>query len=164
MRTPSSISTFVPVSSSRERTIYLHGRPEMVFPLFEPLNEKKWAEGWDPEVLYPPDGTVREQMIFLTKPRFEDEDSYRWILTRYDIANSRISYHVSAGDRIWFIDIACREHEMGTAAKVCYTYIGLSADAVRRNNAALEIMFKEDLKDWEDAVNTYLASTEHALT
>src|SRR5512135_1664224 len=30
---------------------------EKVFPLFTPLGERNWAPGWNPEILYPADGT-----------------------------------------------------------------------------------------------------------
>ncbi len=156
--------TFTPAEVSRERTLFLNNRPEVVFPLFEPLNERKWADGWDPDVLFPSNGVAREGMIFLTKPRFDGEENYRWVLTHYDTENFRISYHVSTADRLWFIDVACIPMEDGTAATVCYTYIGLTAEAASRNNAALEMMFQNNLKDWEDAINMYLASNEHELT
>lgn len=164
MITTTVTATFTPTEVSRERTIFLNDRPEIVFPLFEPLNERNWVDGWEPLVLFPSNGVAREGMIFLTKPRFEDEENYRWVLTHYDTENFRISYHVSAAERLWFIDVTCIPLEEGTAATICYTYIGLTPEAARRNKAALGMMFKDNLKDWEDAINTFLAHRENKLT
>lgn len=39
---------------------------EKVFPLFGPIEEVKWAHGWDPEVIYSENGKIEEGFIFRT--------------------------------------------------------------------------------------------------
>lgn len=37
---------------SRTSTITLNSSLETVFPLFGPVKEMEWAEGWQPEIIY----------------------------------------------------------------------------------------------------------------
>jgi hypothetical protein len=37
---------------SRSSTITLNAPLEKVFPLFGPIKEMEWAEGWQPEIMY----------------------------------------------------------------------------------------------------------------
>ena len=40
----------------RSHTIEIQARPDAVFPLFTPMGEKKWVDGWDPIMHYPRSG------------------------------------------------------------------------------------------------------------
>jgi hypothetical protein len=48
-------------------SIVLKSRIEQVFPLFTPEEEKKWANGWDYEPIYPLPLQVKENCIFRTE-------------------------------------------------------------------------------------------------
>jgi hypothetical protein len=141
---------------SKERTIHLNGLPDDVFPLFEPINEKLWAKGWDPLVIFLPDGIVKEKMIFKTKGKFPDEQDYLWTMTRHDHKERTIQYLVSAGERTWFIDVSCEPSAGETCATIRYSYVGMTKEGHERNRIALEDMFKDDLSDWENEINAYL--------
>jgi hypothetical protein len=60
------MSTFVAQHITQSHTIHLPAHLYRVFPLFEPLGEKLWAEGWDPTMLYPSTGEVAVGTIFTT--------------------------------------------------------------------------------------------------
>ncbi len=66
-----------------EATIKLNGKIEDVFPLFGPIKEMEWADGWNPEVIYSHSDDVEEYMIFKSKARFENESPYVWAITKY---------------------------------------------------------------------------------
>jgi hypothetical protein len=128
---------------------------EKAFPLFGPLREKDWAEGWNPEILYGA-GEVEEHMMFRTKSSFKDESSFLWVITQFDPEKYFIEYTVSTPNRVWFIGVQCAAKELKTNVSVTYTYTGLNAKGNELNRIALKKMFSDNLKDWEAAINFYL--------
>ena len=44
---------FVAQHIEKKATITLHGDIETVWPLFDPVNESKWAPVWNPEIIHP---------------------------------------------------------------------------------------------------------------
>lgn len=155
------MSSFTDVDTTAERisrcaVITLNGPIEKVFPLFGPVMEKEWAEGWNPEIIYSSSGIVEEHMIFRTKAHHPSESYYTWVITQYDPDRYLIEYTVSTANRIWFIRVACKPEASKTIAEVCYTYTGLNETGNELNTKALEKMYTHDLKDWETAINYYL--------
>jgi hypothetical protein len=156
------INQEIPVEAQSERitrsaVFTAIGKIETVFPLFGPIREKDWAEGWNPEVLYRTrnDILVEEHMIFQTSGH-AGEGKYTWVITQYQPEKYLIEYTVSTSERIWFIRVACRETGSNTEVKVSYTYTGLTDEGNRKNEQAINRMFAHDLKDWEEAINYYL--------
>ena len=143
----------------RSRTIRLKGSFEKVFPLFGPVREKDWAEGWDPHVLLSQSENIEEHMVFQSPSHFEDEgDHYTWTVSKYNPDQGQIEYTVFTDSRLWWITIDCRPEPGGESCKatITYTYVGLNDLGNRLNAHALESMFKHNLKDWELAINHYL--------
>lgn len=140
----------------RSATIQLNSSVEKVFPLFGALRERDWAAGWNPEIIFSESGEMEEHMIFKTPATFSDADSYLWMVSKYEPTNYRVEYMVSTAQRIWFITVQCRPSGEGTAATVTYGYTGLTEKGNNLNKVAIEKMFANDLKDWEEAINFYL--------
>lgn len=143
----------------RSSTIKLKDNFEQVFPLFGPVREKDWADGWDPHVLLSDSENIEEHMVFQSPSHLEDgEDHYTWIVSKYIPDQGQIEYTVFTESRLWWITIDCKPEPGGESceATVTYTYVGLTARGNRLNATALEAMFKHDLKDWEHAINHYL--------
>ena len=144
---------------SESRNIELDGSLEQVFPLFGPIMEKKWAEGWNPQMVLPYEELVEEHMVFLTPSGHpEDPGPATWIVSKYDPDQWFIEYTVFTQGRLWWISIQCRKAESPerTLATIRYTYLGLTEEASRLNDSASERMFRHDLSDWERAINHYL--------
>lgn len=142
---------------SRTATITLQGPIATVFPLFGPIEEKKWEDGWDPLILYPETGELEEGMVFATRGHADEEPTYTWLVSKYDPANRAIQYTVSTQNRCWTISIHCRASSgTQTQATVRYTYTGLTPLGNDLNERAMEKMYEKDLKDWEEAINHYL--------
>ena len=142
---------------SKTATITLEENMDRVFPLFGPVEEKKWAEGWNPEILYPASAQIGEGMVFTTQGHGHGEDTFAWIVSKYQPENHLIEYTVSTPNRYWTINIQCQPLSDGqTKATISYTYTGLTALGNQINRHAIEKMYEKNLKDWEDAINHYL--------
>jgi hypothetical protein len=135
--------------------ISLNGTLDKVFPLFGPIREKEWAEGWNPEIIYSNDQLVEEHMIFRTHGHGSGE-YYTWVVSQFNPERHQIEYTVSTSDRVWFIRVECVPDASRTKARICYTYTGITAAGNERNREALKNMYAHDLKDWEEAINYYL--------
>jgi hypothetical protein len=140
---------------SKTASFFVEGEIENVFPLFGPIREKEWAEGWNPEIIFSNSSLVEERMIFRTKGS-GDEQYYHWAITQLIPAQHQIEYTVSTPNRIWFIRVECVSSGNKTKASVSYTYTGLNEKGNDLNKIALEKMFSNDLKDWQNAINHYL--------
>ena len=70
-----------------------------------------------------------------------------------------VQYLVSTENRFWTITVECEsiENNMKTNATVTYSYIGFNEEGNEFNRNNLEKMYKENLNDWAEAINNYLA-------
>ncbi|HYG02943.1 MAG TPA: hypothetical protein VD927_10900 [Chryseosolibacter sp.] len=144
---------------SRSASITLQGPINEVFPLFGPIREMVWAEGWQPEVLNGK-SDMEKHIVFKTQSQFEDESCYLWALTSL-IPQQMVEYTVSARDRVWFITVNCNAiNENQTMATVTYSYCAASEAAVDKNLIAMNRIFAQNLNDWQDAINHFLATGE----
>jgi hypothetical protein len=141
---------------TKRATIVLHGTLDVVFPLFGPVIEKEWCEGWEPEMVFTSTNLVDEHMIFRTKGKFESESYYTWVLTQYNPENHIVEYTVSTENRIWFIRVECHDLENKTSATISYTYTSLNEKGETYNMISLEKMYSRNLEDWSEAINHYL--------
>ena len=74
----------------RECEIKLNGTVQDVFPLFTPLEEKKWAKNWDPVVIYPHSNKIEKGTVFRS---YHHEEGYAyWVIADYDKKNYKIRY------------------------------------------------------------------------
>ena len=140
---------------SRSAEITVDAPIKIAFPLFGPIREKEWADGWNPEILYA-NSDLEKHMIFTTPSQYEDEIQYTWILTGLFTDIYKVEYTVSTRERIWFITVQCIDAGDKTNARITYTYTGLTDQGNRRNEESLKRMFRSNLQDWQDAINYYL--------
>jgi hypothetical protein len=154
---------FAPVRISKSATILLNETVERIFPLFGPFREREWAEGWDPELLYG-DHEVKERTVFRTGGLHPEEKFYQWVISKYMPQQFLIEYTVYATERIWFITVECKRHEACTLATITYTYVGWSREAHERNVLAIQNMFRQNLNDWEEAINYYIGTGKKLVT
>ncbi|NIV91676.1 hypothetical protein GWN42_02450 [candidate division KSB1 bacterium] len=146
---------------SKTSIITLHAPLEKVFPLFGPVREKEWAEGWNPEIVYSDNELVEEHMVFKTRSHGHGQN-YTWIVSKYLPEQSLIEYTVFATERLWYITIKCKRDTLDqtTDAEITYTYTGLTENGNAMNEKALQAMYSKDLKDWEEPLNYYLKTGE----
>ncbi|MCC6274404.1 MAG: hypothetical protein IT569_00970 [Leptospiraceae bacterium] len=142
---------------SRKNAIILDAIPENVFHLFGAIDEKKWAFGWNPEIIFPSSGAQEEGLVFITQAESQFEKTYTWIATKWDPSRHIAEYTVSTQNRIWQIRIECRILQSNqTKAEIIYTYTSLNEEGKKINQLSLEKIFKDNLRDWERAINHYL--------
>jgi len=131
---------------------------EKAFPLFGPIREKEWTAGWEPQIIYSVNPEVEEHMIFKTSGNHHGEGEYLWVLSQYNPKDYFVEYTVSTSQRLWFISVRCRPRGNSTSVTVTYTYTGLTEEGNQLNKLALDKMYAHNLKDWEEAINYYLAT------
>ena len=155
-------SNFQAQRISQTRRIKLNAALPIVFPLFGPITEKLWVPGWNPEIVFLDKEAIAEHMIFRTPPRFEKEPPYTWILSKYAPEQALVEYTVFTPERLWTITVQCEAGDSAqtTHADVTYSYTGLSEQGNALNEKALQAMYANDLKDWEEAINYYLRTGE----
>ncbi len=144
---------FVPVRLTRSYTQHLDAPPGVVFPLLGPVQEKKWAHGWNPAFVYPPGGADERGCVFTT-----GGDTNVWILTVFDETSLRVEYvQVVAGVRVTELRITlAAAGAAGTAAAISFTWTGLSARGIEFIEAHRGPLFEEGMGEWESGFNAYL--------
>ena len=155
--------SFEPKRISRTATIIVNAPLQEAFELFGPIREKDWADGWDPQPIDPLTELVQERMVFTTQSHFGQEaPDDVWVVSTYSVGDSFIEYTAFDQNRVWWIEVLCEEAAPGetTRAEVTYTYLGLTDHGNSLNRESLELMFARDLKDWEEAINHFLATGE----
>ena len=95
------MSMFESKRLSKTRTITLNGPMKKVFPLFGPIEEMKWADGWSPEIVFSNSGGVEKHLVFKTEPHHAHEETdYTWIVSRYEPERAHIEYTVFTNEHI----------------------------------------------------------------
>ena len=140
---------------SKSATFTVQAPIDRAFPLFGPIREKEWAEGWDPLIVHGA-SEVEQHMVFTTSPSNREEEKFLWTITRYEPAKFFIEYTVSTPNRVWFISVDCKPEAKNTKVTVTYSYTALNERGARLNESALAKMFAHDLRDWEEAINYYI--------
>jgi hypothetical protein len=160
---PITQSDYKATRIQRSATFQVQTSVENAFPLFGPIREKEWAAGWDPEIIYSLSSEVEEHMVFRTKASMSDAASYLWIITTYRPDDNLIEYTVSTPKRIWFINVKCRPNNLKTDVTVTYTFTGLTEEGHNVNQLAMEKMYANNLKDWEEEINFYLSTGKQLI-
>lgn len=148
---------FQPQRISHSREIVLNAEISIVYPLFGAIREMEWAHGWNPEILFSATGGMELHMVFRSRSPLDDE-YFIWTVTQYSPKDHFVEYLVTAQGRCWFVTVDCKSQQEKTKATVTYTYTGFTPIGHQRNEAAMRKMFAQDLSDWEDAINYYLAT------
>jgi len=155
--------SFVPQRISRSATITVGAPLDEAFALFGPVREKDWADGWDPQLIDPVREIIEERLVFTTQSHFgQSEPDDVWIVSTYSIGDSFIEYTVFAHERVQWIEVLCEETGSGeaTRAEITYTFLGLTERGNSQSREALDRIFAQDLRDWEEAINHHLATGE----
>ena len=152
------VSTFKAERVQKSASFIVNAPIEKSFPLFGPIREKDWTAGWEPKMIYTVDPLVEEHMVFQTKGAHESEPEYTWALTQFRSSAYFIEYTVSTSNRIWFITVKCQPNGGTTSVTVTYCYTGFNDLGNQLNKSAIDKMYEHNLKDWEEAINYYLAT------
>ncbi len=123
------------------------------FPMFEPIGEKRWAEGWDPKPIYPDDiepnvGTVFETLGKKGVPSI-------WTICRYE-KNRKIEYNVvTPGHDVTQITVLCLSSGGKTHVEVTYRITGL-AEKGNELGRAHKDHYSELMEHWHEHISRAL--------
>jgi len=155
------MTSFTANRVTRSHTIELNDVPESVFPLFTPEEEKKWAVGWDFELVYPPDGKIEENLIFTTVAHEHKQVEAIWIISQYEPSNYFIEYQrVEPSVKVGRIRIECKEENGRTLATIEYSYTALSEAGNEFVDHFSGEHYLQFIGHWEKAITHYLATGE----
>lgn len=147
---------FRPQSMTLSGKLQIDGHVDEVFELFTPLGEKKWVEGWDPEILFPPGVSLAEGMVFRT---FAQDQEEIWVVSHLDVPAHHILYdrvepkHVAAR-----VEIRCRATGATTEVSTSYRYVGLSDAGNRYVATWTDAAYAAKMARWQKLINRHLAS------
>lgn len=139
----------------RRHDIVLDGPIERVFPLFTPIGETLWVNGWNPEFLHPVSGETCEGTVFRTR---HGEEETLWACVDWEPAIHRARYaRVTPASRFGFVEVSCREAGPGrTAASITYKFTALTPDGQSYLAGLTEDAFAGMIDGWQRSINAWL--------
>lgn len=110
--------------------MHLEGSRESVFPLLCPVEEFRWIDGWNCELLYSDSGVAEDGCVFRTWLP-EQGGTETWVVCRYE-PNERIEFVRMNGSRAIVYRIALFDADTGCRAEWTQIQTGLDplGDAV----------------------------------
>jgi hypothetical protein len=151
------MSNFVAQQVTRSHVIHVPAPVDQAFPLFEPLGEKLWVYGWNPDMLYPASGAAQEGTVFTTQ--HAGEPPKIWTIIAYEREQAHVTYiNVLPQAYTSRIDVRCEPDGM-EATRVCVTYT-LTALTLHGNEYierfTEEHHYQAYISSWETAIRYYL--------
>lgn len=151
------MANFIAQQVTQSHVIHIPATVERTFPLFEPLGEKHWAQGWNPEMLYPTSGVAQEGTVFTTQ--HAGEPAKIWTIIAYVKAQAHVTY-VNVLPHAYTSRIDARCEPAGaeaTSVRVTYTLTALTP----HGNEYIEKFMEEHhyqayISSWETAITYYL--------
>lgn len=142
-------------------SIDLAGPIERVFPLFTPIGETLWVDGWDPEFLHPRSGETQEGMVFRTS---HGDEVTLWACTDWQPNEHRVRYaRVTPGSRFGFVEVTCRDGGgESTQASIAYTFTALGENGRSYLSQLTEGAFVDMIETWKAGINAWLLKNEAA--
>ena len=150
------MSTFIAQRVTRSHVIHLPAAVQYVFPLFEPLGEKHWVAGWDPEMLYPLSGEASVGTVFTTQ--HVDEPAKVWTIIAYERERAHVTYfNVLPGSHTSLIDVSC-EHAgtEASTARITYALTALTPQGNSYLDAFTQEYYQTWISSWQTAISHYL--------
>jgi hypothetical protein len=136
----------------RTHAITIRKPMPLAFECFTPEGERAWAEGWDPEWRWPPDGRTRAGMVFTTGHGGEHTI---WALTRLEPEQGLVEYvRATPGSRVGLVRVCCTPVDEGsTRVEVRYALTALSSQGREKLAALDEAAFAGFIESWREAID-----------
>ena len=137
----------------------IQGTPEEIFPLYCPVKEARWCEGWDPIVVYSESGVVEPDCVFITR---DGEVESVWFVTEYDFKTGLVEMiKHTPGETFVKLNIALESVSARTTrAAITYSYTSLGETGDKVLEAFTEESYATMMQAWETAMNHYLKTGE----
>lgn len=146
-----------PTRVSRTFTQTIHAPPEKVFPLYCPVREGDWIDGWSPEAVYSHSGVAEPDCVFVT--RSEGKDAV-WVVTAHDPDDFHVQmWKIVPGVTACKLDIRLEPGANDrTAATITYTHTSLGPDGDDVVAKFTQEYYDGFMSEWEARMNHYLAT------
>lgn len=143
--------------SVRSHAIELAVEADAAFPMFTPLGEIDWVEGWEPEFLHPADGATGDGMVFRTR---HDGEETLWACVDWRPAERRVRYvRVTPGSRFAFVAVAVEAiGARRCRVRVDYTTTALSPAGAETMAAVTPERFRAGIEGWRTALERCLSA------
>jgi hypothetical protein len=145
---------------SREHSFTVALPASDAFPLFEPIGEKKWAEGWNPVFPSAGDLPLRDGSVFTVEaPRPDGRGVMQsvWSVSLYAPPRLIEYRNVVLGLRATRISVECvADGEKRTKVTVRYEYTGLSAEGDALIGQITPGHYAAMIDQWGEAIAAYL--------
>jgi hypothetical protein len=140
---------------TRSHTQTINGTPADIFPLYCPVKEALWCEGWDPQVVYTDTGVAEPDCVFVTA---DGESEAVWYVTRQDPARGRVEMiKHTPGMTMVKLRIALEPVSAETTrVTISYSYTSLSPAGDKVLEAFTAECYQTMIAAWETAMNHYL--------
>ncbi len=143
-----------PVRATRTYTQRLIAAPAAVFPLFCPVREADWIEGWDPPLIVSSSGVAEPDCVFTTPA---EPINAVWYITRHEpeggfVEMLKITPDVTACR----LTILLRAAASGCEADITYSHTSVGPQGDAFVASFTEEFYLEFVQDWESRVNHYL--------
>ncbi|HCG04224.1 MAG TPA: hypothetical protein DEV75_03820 [Desulfovibrio sp.] len=141
----------------RQHAIRLRGSVDRVFPMFTPLGELGWVDGWRPEFVHPSSGRTEQGMVFRTGSGAEET---LWLCSLWNPEARRVAYaRVTPASRMGLVEVACRAvSDAETEAVVRYTFTALSEAGREYLAAFTELAYRAMIEEWRGLIDAWLAA------
>ena len=152
-KAPASSTVLTHVSNSFEFTV--HASKQVVAPLFGAHLERAWAEGWDPQFVYPDPPQDKAGAVFIVN---HGGHTSIWITTIFDPANGHVQYaYFIPGAMVTMIDIRVAPGASNTVTQVQVTY-ERTALAAEANDHVRQLgdSDRQSAGHWQRAIEDYL--------
>jgi hypothetical protein len=156
-----TMSDFTPIHFTHTQTLSLNAPVEVTFPLFGPIEEARWAAGWNPHILFS-DSSLGDSAGTIFTSQHAEGDTI-WAVARFDHTDRVIDYvRVTPGKMIALLHITCDAANADhSTAHITYTFTALT-EAGNHLVEHLREMHPTSVRQWEQAINHYLLTGEPA--
>jgi hypothetical protein len=133
---------------------------DRVFAVLEPVEEVKWAPGFEFEWVYSKEGpeakSGHEGDVFITR---HGEHDVVWVISHRDSQERMIQFvRFFPGVETVQIDIRVRPVDaQRSKCEIAYTWTAVSEHGRERLKQHTREVFERDMKEWEEQVNEYLS-------
>ena len=138
----------------------LRAWPEKVFPLFCPVRETEWADGWLSELVISSSGVAERDCVFTTSDK---RGTAVWYITRYEPENWLVEMlKIAPGVTACRLNIQLCKEGARCIADVTYTHTSLGPAGDELVAAFTVEHYQKFMQGWEEALNHFL-TTGHLL-
>lgn len=145
-----------PNRATRTHRLRLRDSPEQVFPLFCPVREIEWADGWSPDLVLTSCCVAERDCVFITSDK---RGSAFWYITRHEPENWFVEMlKIAPGVTACRLNIQLGKEDAGCIADVTYTHTSLGPTGDELVAAFTTEHYQKFMQSWEEALNYFLTT------